>query len=112
MSEEKIYRRRTRGDQLYHKYRRAWDQLRAKQLKKDPFCAYCLEFNVYKAANVVDHKIPHKGDMNLFKDPENLQSLCVTCHNRYKQRQEATERNYQKATKVEMKKPNYAKITR
>ncbi|MEL7513659.1 MAG: HNH endonuclease [Pseudomonadota bacterium] len=36
----------------------------------------------------VDHIIPHKGDLALFYDPENLQSLCADCHARDKQREE------------------------
>jgi 5-methylcytosine-specific restriction protein A len=32
-----------------------------------------------RQATVVDHKIPHKGDMKLFWDRSNWQSLCK-CH--------------------------------
>jgi 5-methylcytosine-specific restriction protein A len=36
-----------------------------------------------KAATVVDHIIPHQGDMTLFWDADsNWQSLCKTCHDR------------------------------
>jgi 5-methylcytosine-specific restriction protein A len=31
-------------------------------------------------ATVVDHIIPHKGDMGLFWDKANWQSLCKPCH--------------------------------
>lgn len=41
-----------------------------------------------KIASVVDHKIPHKGDPVLFRDPENHQSLCKPCHDTHKQRDE------------------------
>ena len=32
-------------------------------------------------ADVVDHVEPHRGDMALFWDTHNWQSLCATCHN-------------------------------
>lgn len=32
------------------------------------------------AATVVDHKMPHKGNMALFWDHDNWQSLCKPCH--------------------------------
>lgn len=33
-----------------------------------------------RVAEVVDHIIPHRGDLDLFHDPENWQSLCKHCH--------------------------------
>lgn len=39
-------------------------------------------------ANVVDHIIPHKGDMRLFWDRKNWQPLNSHCHNSTKQSQE------------------------
>jgi len=35
-----------------------------------------------KVAVVVDHKIPHRGDMNLFWDRSNWQSMAKTCHDK------------------------------
>ena len=37
---------------------------------------------VIYAAEVVDHIIPHKGDMKLFWDPDNWQGLTKTDHDR------------------------------
>ena len=31
-------------------------------------------------ATVVDHIIPHKGDMDIFWDEDNWQPLCKRCH--------------------------------
>lgn len=39
-------------------------------------------------ANVVDHKIPHRGEPRLFWDRANLQSMWKPCHDRFKQSQE------------------------
>lgn len=74
--------------QQYHAlYRTAlWKQLRLAQLAREPLCHMCSETGVVTAANTVDHKKAHKGDLALFYDPENLASLCPSCHSRHKQR--------------------------
>ncbi|THF93398.1 MAG: HNH endonuclease [Sulfitobacter sp. SK025] len=64
-------------------YNGAWRALRKAFLAAFPRCAMCNA-----PATVVGHIIPHKGDMVLFWDKSNLQSLCAPCHNRRKQRQE------------------------
>jgi 5-methylcytosine-specific restriction endonuclease McrA len=51
----------------------------------------CSKAGTIKAAMVVDHKTPHKGDAVLFWDTTNWQSLCFEHHNRDKQSQEARE---------------------
>lgn len=70
--------------------RKAWHRLRAGQLMAQPLCAYCQALGRVTAADVVDHKTPHKGDPDLFHDPSNLQSLCKRCHDSTKQRLEKT----------------------
>jgi hypothetical protein len=45
-----------------------------------------------KPAKVVDHIVPHRGDMSLFWDRANWQSLCANCHSSYKQRLEKSGR--------------------
>lgn len=82
---KKDFKRDRTGDFLYHKKSSLWQSLRRKQLLKMPFCQFCHDFGVVKKAEVVDHIKPHKGDMDLFKDPDNLQSLCKKCHDKYKQ---------------------------
>jgi len=64
-------------------YTGAWDQARKAWLDRHPFCVRCG-----KRADVVDHKIPHRGDKQLFWDRSNWQSLCFTHHNSSKQREE------------------------
>jgi 5-methylcytosine-specific restriction enzyme A len=39
-------------------------------------------------ATIVDHKIPHKGDYDLFWNQDNWQSLCASCHSGVKRMQE------------------------
>lgn len=63
-----------------------WRRLREKQLRRDPLCKFCREHGDLVQANTVDHKIPHRGNMYLFFDIMNLQSLCKSCHSSTKQR--------------------------
>ena len=59
-----------------------WQQLRAAQLMLSPFCAECAKAGTRTRASDVDHIIDHKGDVRLFFDADNLQSLCHPCHSR------------------------------
>lgn len=67
-----------------------WQRLRLKILKRDRFV--CQQTGVllvgkYPAPNspVVDHIRPHRGDMLLFWDEGNLQSVSKEWHDRTKQ---------------------------
>ena len=57
-------------------------QLRPEQLLREPFCRECARQGRRTPATDVDHVIPHRGDWGRFSDPENLQSLCHSCHSR------------------------------
>lgn len=39
-------------------------------------------------ATIVDHKVPHEGNQDLFWDVSNLQGLCASCHSGRKRIQE------------------------
>jgi 5-methylcytosine-specific restriction enzyme A len=54
--------------------------MRARQLAKHPLCDMCRQQGRITPATVADHIVPHHGDPKLFYDPNNLQSLCATCH--------------------------------
>lgn len=75
-------------------YNYTWQQKRARYLAAHPFCVHCRSMGLFVAATVVDHIIPHQGDQRLFWDRNNLQSLCSTCHNGWKQQQEAATYRY------------------
>jgi 5-methylcytosine-specific restriction enzyme A len=62
-----------------------WRKLRRAQLRAHPLCALCLGRGIVRAAVVVDHIIPHRGNWNEFLTGK-LQSLCVECHNGTKER--------------------------
>ena len=58
------------------------DVLRPEQLLKEPFCRECARHGRRVYATDVDHIVDHKGDWALFSDPDNLESLCHSCHSR------------------------------
>lgn len=60
-----------------------WREARTAYLVKHPTCTMCEQ-----PATVVDHVIPHKGNMRLFWDRSNWQALCQHHHNSTKQRAE------------------------
>ena len=57
-----------------------WKRIRSVQLAKQPLCCRCLHYGIVERAKDVDHVIAHEGDLNLFYDKDNLQSLCHSCH--------------------------------
>ena len=63
-------------------YGRAWQKASKKYLESHPLCVRCLQEGKYTKATVVDHITPHRGDMVLFWDRENWQSLCKRCHDK------------------------------
>lgn len=57
------------------------NHLRPVQLSKQPLCERCLrDHGRVTEATVVHHLKPHKGDWELFTDPDNLASSCKRCH--------------------------------
>lgn len=47
-----------------------------------PLCEECKKNGAVKAATVVDHALPHKGNEDLFWDESNWQALCKECHDK------------------------------
>ena len=67
--------------------RAQWQRLRKHQLAIEPLCRFCQQLGKVEPATVVDHVVPHRGDVNAFMLGA-LQSLCKPCHDRFKQYQE------------------------
>ena len=63
-------------------YTSRWQRARASFLKRHPLCFSCLEGGVTTPATVVDHVVPHRGDMVLFWEKLNWQSLCKQHHDK------------------------------
>ena len=63
-------------------YRTArWKHLRLRHLAEHPLCKLCLEqHGRVTAGKIVDHVKAHKGNLELFFDAGNLQTLCSSCH--------------------------------
>lgn len=63
-------------------------ELRPAQLLREPFCRECARLyppsdpRHRRRATDVDHIVDHKGDWERFCDPDNLESLCHSCHSR------------------------------
>lgn len=75
----------TRPNATARGYNSRWEQARRDFLADHSRCSY---FACNALATVVDHVIPHRGDMRLFWDRKNWQSLCFHHHNSAKQRME------------------------
>lgn len=69
-------------------YGAKWQKAREDWLAEHPLCEDHLQRGHVVPATVVDHKIPHRGDLKLFWDRKNWQSLCKCCHDSHKQRLE------------------------
>ncbi|NTF69390.1 HNH endonuclease [Agrobacterium rhizogenes] len=76
-ADARLYRR------LYNGKR--WRVMRDAQLSIEPLCRFCLITEEVTAATVVDHIRKHNGELDLFFDPSNLQSLCKHHHDSAKQ---------------------------
>lgn len=74
-----------RGSSAQRGYGSRWQKARATYLRQHPLCQ-CDECGDgalrVKAAVVVDHKVPHRGDQALFWDTSNWQSLAKVCHDK------------------------------
>ena len=74
----KIFTKRGKSGQYHYLYESAeWRKRRAIFLKKYPRCFICGA-----PATIADHIIPHRGDLTLFYDDNNLQPMCQRCHSR------------------------------
>lgn len=71
----------TRGNSAERGYDNKWRKARQGYLRSHPLCVECERQGRVTAADVVDHITPHRGDMTLFWNSNNWQSLCTTCHN-------------------------------
>jgi 5-methylcytosine-specific restriction protein A len=77
----KTYNKR-RGNASQRGYDDHWRKYRIMFLMEHPLCTECEKEGGTEAATVVDHIIPHKGDMVLFWDIKNHQTLCIRHHNK------------------------------
>lgn len=76
---QKAYDHR-RGSAYSRGYTKRWDAARLAYLSQHPLCSTCDKVGHTTIAAVVDHVVPHRGDMALFWDEGNWQPLCKRCH--------------------------------
>ncbi|VVO24181.1 HNH endonuclease [Pseudomonas fluorescens] len=69
-------------------YNYEWQKARVVHLNDNPLCVYCQREGRVTAASVVDHSVPHRGDMDIFWDKSQWVSLCAHCHSSVKQQEE------------------------
>ncbi len=67
------------GKVIYGTYK--WKKLRKAYAAEHPLCEHCLRYEILEPVAVVDH-IKEIKDGGEPYDPNNLQSLCHSCHNR------------------------------
>lgn len=67
-----------------------WQQARIGWLAAHPLCVYCQRDGRVTAGTVVDHIVAHRGDVKLFWDTDNWQTLCRPCHDVVKTAEEAS----------------------
>lgn len=75
----------------WHKWYKTarWERLRQATFLHDLYtCRKCGQVEGNTAELICDHIQPHRGDQRLFWDPNNLQTLCIPCHNAGKQKEE------------------------
>ncbi|GHU99172.1 HNH endonuclease [Clostridia bacterium] len=58
-----------------------WRAMAKRQLKRQPLCGRCLAEGRLSAARIADHIVSIKNGGARY-DADNLQSLCVACHNK------------------------------
>lgn len=85
--------RSTKGTAAQRGYGFKWQKARVGWLEAHPLCVYCERSGRVTAATVVDHSIPHRGDMVIFWDRSKWVSLCTNCHSSVKQREENEDRS-------------------
>ena len=69
-----------RGTAHERGYGYRWQQAREGYLRSHPLCVAHERKGQVVPATVVDHIIPHRGDMSLFWERSNWQPLCKPCH--------------------------------
>jgi 5-methylcytosine-specific restriction protein A len=81
----------TRPNARERGYDSRWQKARRGYLAKHTLCAECERRQRVTLATVVDHIVPHRGDMELFWTRSNWQGLCEP-HHRIKTAREVGER--------------------
>lgn len=74
------YNRYSRDKKIIKQYGTSWQKIRARYVKKHPFCEECLKKGIIKLVEEVHHILPLARGGTHRED--NLMSLCRSCHNK------------------------------
>ena len=74
-----------RYSEYQHLYGRRWRNASKAFKQANPLCVMCEREGRATPAQVTDHIKPHKGDLDLFWNPDNWQALCKQHHDSHKQ---------------------------
>lgn len=81
---QRHYEHFARGYDHHKRYDERWRKIRNRYIKAHPLCERCYSKGKYVMAALVHHKLPlSNGGTN---DEENLQSLCISCHEKIHKR--------------------------
>lgn len=86
---------KSRGTARQRGYSAKWDKFARAWLVSHPLCEYCASAGRITVAELVDHIVPHRGDIDAFwpgegQDPSQFfAASCKPCHDGPKQRAEA-----------------------
>ena len=69
-----------KGSSSERGYGAAWQRARLRFLAANPLCRMGHEEGRVTAARVVNHKVPHRGDQELFWSQDNWEPLCRRHH--------------------------------
>lgn len=71
-----------RGNANARGYTAQWNRATKAFLREHPICAdpYGIHGQRFQPATCTDHIHAHKGDHDLFWDPDNWQPLCLVCN--------------------------------
>lgn len=73
-----IFNKRTKSNEWHYLYSTArWKRMSKDFLQKYPKCFVCGA-----KATIADHIVPHRGNLELFFNEDNLQPMCWSCHSR------------------------------
>ena len=86
---ERHYEKFTRGYDHHKRYDERWRRIRNRYISRHPLCECCQSHGKYKAAQLVHHILPLADGGT--HDESNLQSLCISCHEKIHKRKKTAD---------------------
>lgn len=81
-----IYHKRitSKHEGKYQRFYRSteWKKLSHRWLMMHPLCVSCEARGIYRKGDLVDHIVELRDDWTKRLDPDNLETMCISCHNK------------------------------